>query len=355
MSRVQKREIELRRGAGFTLIELMLVVTMLSVVMYLTLDSLRSQKTTSIVTEQIVEVQNNVRAVSSLLEREIRMAGFMVPEVVSVCGIDQTTGPDEIYLSEIEMIVPDDERAGTLGARLSSIASWDVTTAVGDTVTALALDSTTTDLDDDGSFFYDNDGNGTPEADFRVGGGFILGDLANPARGTVCGTVGAASSTQITLTVLSGQLTAHSASSDAPEEIVLVPAARYAIADLATGRLERNGDLLVKDVDDFQISYFFDDGDGVIENGTLGSEEERGVVTAGGVTTVYDPSDQDNSELVEVRFSIVLRAASNDPDFNDGEFVSFENRAPVAGNDNFRRRVLIGAVRPRNVVTDGSI
>jgi len=355
MIRDDARDPGARLRSGFTLIELMLVVTMLSVVMYLTLDSLRSQQKTSIVTEQIVEVQNNVRAVSSLLEREIRMAGFMVPEAVAVCGVDRTNASDEIFLSENEMIVPDDERAGTLGARISSAASWNAATAVGATVTALALDSTTTDLDGDGSYFYDNDGNGTPEADFRVGGGFILGDLANPARGTVCGTVGAASSTQITLTVLAGQLTAHSATSDAPEEIVIVPAARYAIADVPTGRLERNGDLLVKDVDDFQISYFFDDGDGVIENGTAGAEEERGVVTAGGVTTTYDPSDEDNSELAEVRFSIVLRAASNDPNFDDGEFRNFENRAAVAGNDNFRRRVLIGAVRPRNVVIDGSI
>ena len=34
---------------------------------------------------------------------------------------------------------------------------------------------------------------------------------------------------------------------------------------------------------------------------------------------------------------------------------NFENRAVVAGNDNFRRRVLIGAVRPRNVVIERSI
>ncbi len=334
-----------RRG-GFTLIELMLVVTVLSIVMYLTLDSLRTQQKTSLVTEQIVEVQNNVRAVSSLLEREIRMAGFMVPDAASVCGLDRTGGSDELYLSEVEMIVPNDERDGTLGARLSSFASWNAATTVGTTVTGLALDATTTDLDDDGSYFYDNDGNGTPEADFRVGGGFILADMANPSRGAVCGTVGAASSTLITLTILAGQLDPHSSNADAPEEIVIVPAARYSIEDAATGRLERNGDLLVKGVDDFQISLFFDnDSDGVIDGG-----EEQGVSG-----TAYDPSDEDNSALAEVRFSIVLRAESNDPNFDSGVFRNFENRVAVVGNDNFRRRVMLGAVRPRNVVIQGSI
>ncbi|MCR9097428.1 MAG: prepilin-type N-terminal cleavage/methylation domain-containing protein [bacterium] len=366
MSRVQLHEIEHRRGAGFTLIELMLVVTMLSVVMYLTLDSLRSQKTTSIVTEQIVEVQNNVRAVSSLLEREIRMAGFMVPAAVSVCGVDRTDAPDELFLSEVEMIVPDDERAGTLGARLSALNSWAAGTVPppaspllpigGGTEVTLALDATTTDLDDDGSYFYDNDDSGTPESDFRDDGGFILADMANPGRGTVCGTVKESSSTSITLRVRAGQLTAHSATSDAPEEVVIVPAAHYWVSDVATGRLQRNSDLLVKDVDDFQISYFFDDdGDGVIDNASAPPpappDEERGDLA----TRLYDPADQDNSSLAEVRFSIVLRAASNDPDYDDGEFIEFENRADVLGNDNFRRRVLIGAVRPRNVVNDGSI
>ena len=333
-----------RRG-GFTLIELMLVVTMLSVVMYLTLDSVRTQQKTSIVTRQIVEVQNNVRAVSSLLEREIRMAGFMVPAAAAVCGVDSTTGPDQLYLSESEMIVPDDERAGTLGARLSSLVTWNA--SASGTITDLALDSSTTDLDGDGTFFYDNDGNGTPEADFREDGGFILADAANPGRGSVCGTVGDdPTASLITLTIEGGQLDAWVSTSDAPEDIVIVPAARYSITDLATGRLERNGDLLVKDVDDFQVSYFFDeDDDGVIDGG-----EELGVSG-----TTYDPQGEDNSVLSEVRFSIVLRAASTDPNFDDGEFQEFENRANVAGNDNFRRRVMLGAVRPRNVVIEGSI
>jgi len=73
-----------------------------------------------------------------------------------------------------------------MGARLSSAAgAWTNPTInssnpAGSPAITLALDSTTTDLDGDGSLFYDNDGNGTAEADFRVGAGFILADLANP-------------------------------------------------------------------------------------------------------------------------------------------------------------------------------
>ncbi|MBJ19942.1 MAG: prepilin-type N-terminal cleavage/methylation domain-containing protein [bacterium] len=336
---------------GFTLIELMLAMTMLSIVVILTLDSLTRQQKSSIVTEQIVEAQQNVRAVSSLIAREIRMAGFMVPNAVGVCGVDSTTAPDQIFVSETEPIVPDDERAGTLGARLAATQGWTATWTVGSPATlTLNLDSSTTDLDGDGTYFYDNDGNGTGEADFRVNGGFILGDLANPHRGSVCGTVSAASSTQITVAILAGQLSAL-ISSDAEEEIVLVPAAHYRVnAGFATGRLERNQDLLAQGIDDLQISYFFDvDDDGVVDSAAA---EEPG--TSGGAT--YSAANWDNETLKEVRFSLVVRTRATDLNFDGGSFIAFENRTPpVASTDGFRRRVIVGGVRPRNIGNAGSI
>lgn len=338
-----------RPQGGFTLIELMIAVLIFSAVIALTFESLTRQQKTSIVTTSIVEAQNNVRAIASLLEREIRMAGFMVPDAVGVCGIDNTTAPDELYVSETEPIVPDDERAGDLGARLGTGQNWNPATTSG-TVT-LNLDSTTTDLDDDGSFFYDNDNNGTNEADFRahatsaeLRGGFILADMANPGRGSVCGTVQAATSTQITINVLGGQLAVHSATNDAEEEIVIVPAARYYILG---GTLRRNGDLLADSVEDLQISYLFDnDDDGIVDAG-----EEVGI----SATSLYAASAANNEFLREVRFSIVV-ATDNDADYADGSFMTFENRAdPGLGNDGLRRRALQAAVRPRNIGNTGSI
>ena len=342
------------RQRGFTLVELMLAVTMFSVVMYMTLDSFTRQHKTSIITDQIVEVQNNVRAVSSLLEREVRMAGFMVGNAASVCGVDRTTGSDELFLSETEPIVPDDERAGTLGARLATGQNWLTTwpaqaDVVNKTDRTLGLDSATTDLDGDGSYFYDNDDNGTPEADFRVGGGVIVGDIANPARGTACGVVIAASANSITFQIYGGQLVAHVASSDAEEDLVFVPAAHYRVntTGFTTGRFERNGDLLAEGVDDFQISFLFDDN----EDDVIDAGDERGATSA----SSYDALDQDNSNLKEVRFSIVIRTRAGDANFNAGSFIANENRVPIAGTDSFRRREIWGAVRPRNVGAQGAI
>ena len=337
------------RRMGFTLVELMLAVSLLSIVIIGVLESLTRQHKSSIVTESVVEVQQNVRAISYLIEREIRMAGFMVPNAVSVCGIDSTVGGDQLFVSETEPIVPDDLRAGDMGARVTAPA-WTTGHAWPSTF-ILSVDPATSDLDGDGAFFYDNDNNGFAEADFRVGGGFILGDLANPHRGTACGTVDAATATTIRITQTGGNLLALVPSVDAEEEIVIVPAAHYAInGAFATGRLERNGDLLAQGVDDLQLSFFYDvDNDGLIA--ALGAEEP-GSPTG----NVYDPVNWDNTTLKEVRFSIVSRTRATDPDFNNGNFITFENRvAPPGGPDGFRRRTIVTAVRPRNVGNAGSI
>ncbi|HIG70118.1 MAG: prepilin-type N-terminal cleavage/methylation domain-containing protein [Myxococcales bacterium] len=336
-----------RSRQGFTLIELMLAVSLLSIVIIGVFESLTRQHKTSIVTDNVVEVQQNVRAISYLIEREIRMAGFMVPNAVSICGIDSTVGSDELFVSETEPIVPDAVPTGDLGARVTS--NWPIGNAWPTSI-VLNLDSTTADLDGDGFTFYDNDNNGTPEADFRVGGGFILGDLANPHRGSACGTVTAASATQISIIQTGGNLTALIAGSDAPPEIVIVPASHYAInGAFATGRFERNGDLLAQGVDDFQISYFFDvDDDGVID---AAAAEEPGTATG----NIYDPVNWDNQDLKEIRFSLVVRTRATDPDFTGGGFLSFENRTAGAGPDGFRRRVIATSVRPRNIGNSGSI
>ncbi len=159
-----------------------------------------------------------------------------------------------------------------------------------------------------------------------------------------------ASSTQITVAILAGQLSAL-ISSDAEEEIVLVPAAHYRVnAGFATGRLERNQDLLAQGIDDLQISYFFDvDDDGVVDSAVA---EEPG--TSGGAT--YSAANWDNETLKEVRFSLVVRTRATDLNFDGGSFIAFENRTPpVASTDGFRRRVIVGGVRPRNIGNAGSI
>lgn len=360
------------RPTGFTLLELMISVTILMFIVAGVFESMTRQHRTSMVTENIVEVQNNGRAIASLIERDIRMAGFMAPDAAAVCGLDNKTDSDELFISETEQIVPDALRAGDVGARFSGVA-WSNPAVNGSdphksAANTSAVTASTMDLDGDGNYFYDNDGDGTPESDFRVDGGVIVADLANPRRGSICGLVTAVSANQITFRPYAGSLAALDASKDAQEEIVFLPASRYAVSRTASGvdQLQRNGDLIADGVEDFQVSYFYDvDDDGTLDTANVdvdgdgaanaNATEEPGN-PSGAAGWSYDPGQWDNSRLREVRFSIVVRTRDTDATFAQGAFIAEKNRtAPAGAPDGFRRRLVTGSVRPRNVNTPGSV
>jgi prepilin-type N-terminal cleavage/methylation domain-containing protein len=326
------------RSAGFSLIELMVATVILAIVLAGVFESFVLQMKSSMVAEEVVEAQQNVRAIASLIEREIRTAGFMVPDGAGICGLDATTGSDQLWISETEIYVTDAVKEGDLGARVTSTLSASSTQT-------LTLDQTTVDLDGDGAFFYDNDSNGTADSDFRTGGGFTLTDLENPDRGVICGIVDDADPTSFTVTIVSGTFSTLTV---AGEELVVVPAAHYRIT--GTGRLERNQDLLANSVEDFQVAFFFD----LDDDGDVDSVATEYPGASGG--PVYDPNAWDNNDLKEVRFSISVRARKSDPDFAIGSFAVFENRVdPGFGSDGFRRRVSTSTVRPRNIGVIGGI
>jgi hypothetical protein len=51
-----------------------------------------------------------------------------------------------------------------------------------------------------------------------------------------------------------------------------------------------------------------------------------------------------------VRINFVARTRIEDPRFNAGSFQALENRAAIAGNDGYRRRVHSSTIMPRNLV-----
>ncbi|KAF0188873.1 MAG: type IV pilus assembly protein [Desulfobulbaceae bacterium] len=61
---------------GFTLVEIMIALAISGIVMAAIYSVYISQQRTSIVQEQVVEMQQNVRASLDIMEREIRMAGY---------------------------------------------------------------------------------------------------------------------------------------------------------------------------------------------------------------------------------------------------------------------------------------
>ena len=92
------------RSDGFTLVELLITSAILLLVMVYVTQAFTVQQKTYVVVDQVTEAQQNLRAVSDLVDRDVRLAGYMVPSQAAVCGHDATTGPDRLFVSNADVI-----------------------------------------------------------------------------------------------------------------------------------------------------------------------------------------------------------------------------------------------------------
>ena len=324
---------ERRRQNGLTLVEIMVAVGILVIVVAGVMESFVVNNRAYTVVDQTTETQQNSRAVGQLLEQDLRMTGFMVPEGAVACGRDSQqagalasllAGTDVLYVTNPDPIDPDGQSQASLGAPLSA----------GSGPTATSSTITLGDLTLEGRAYYDVDGNGAADSDFLKGGGVIVMDRSNVARGTACGVVR-------DIIVGTRQLIVdwEAGFTGSVGTLVAIPAHRYAVD--TNNNLTRDGVSIVSDVEDLQIAYFIDSND----NGTADPNEYKG----DGTSPNYNPNGTNHSDLREIRFDLVLRSRLDDPSFHDGAFQPSENREAVAGTDGFRRRELHTTVKPRNL------
>jgi prepilin-type N-terminal cleavage/methylation domain-containing protein len=350
------------RSAGFTLAEMIVSVAVLAVVsMYLT-DMLVRQNRAYTVVDQVTEVQQNLRAIADLMERELRVTGFMVQEGAAFCGVDNTNGPDVVFVTDSDAISPANQTQLDIGADVIA----------GSAGTNLTVDDTTVD----GVPFYDNTNDGVADADFLANatlgtrGGVILFDRNNPGGGTSCGMVtsvpnGTTVNVDWNVTVNGVALVpAPTLIPGGPgTDLVAIPAHWYAILPAAAGgspQLFRDGTLLADDVEDLQFALFYDvNGDGLVTGNVAGAGQPPRSATeypgSANPGVPYVSSVWDNTLLREIRLNFVVRTRSQDadvlqnPDGAQGTQQALENRVPPVGADGFRRRVHSMTVRPRNV------
>jgi prepilin-type N-terminal cleavage/methylation domain-containing protein len=325
----------MRRDSGFTMVELLVAVALMSVVVAAALQSAVVQNRAYTVVDQVTEAQQNGRVISELMEREIRASGFLVPEFASSCGIDQTGAPDTLFVTDADAIDPADQRKAELGAKVQASGPY-----------ATALGFQTLDLDDltlETKAFYDNDSDGTPDADFREGAGVILADADNPGLGTACGTVDQVfpGSSQIRVNFLTqiGPIPLG-------DKVIVVPAHVYQVN--AQLQLLRDGMVLAEGVEDLQVAWFIDlDGDGAMD-----ANEDFG---AGGGQPNYLARNRDHSSLREIRVNVAMRSRTPDPGEATGmpTFQATENRTPITTSDGYRRRVQTVTSRLRNLGARG--
>jgi prepilin-type N-terminal cleavage/methylation domain-containing protein len=325
---MRKRIRSPKRSAGFTLIEVMVSVAVVGIVTVSVTWLLAQQGRTYQVIDQVTEVQQNIRTIADLLERETRVTGFLVAEGAAFCGRDNTTASDVMFLTDSDSLTPG---SGELGATITGGFT-------GTSSDQLNVDNTVLD----GVPFYDTDGDSVPDSDFRPGAGVIIVDSSNPARGASCGVVEDVSANRISVDYAVG-----GESIGVGGSLVAIPAHFYQIN--ANNELTRDGMVLSDGAEDLQFALFFDlDEDGVID----ANVEDPG---AYGSNSAYESNKWDNSLLREIRFSVVARTPARDAAWSQGVFQRTENRAAVAGTDGFRRRIFTASVRPRNVGQRGGI
>jgi len=327
-----------RRSAGFSLLELTIAVGITFLIVFFTLATFTYQHQTYINVEQISATQQNGRAIASLIERDIRNAGYLVPVAAAACGVDSNAASDRLYLSDADAIrnidqLTSTQSSGDLGADVLNLTSGTPDVAQVDDVVI------------DGQPSYDTDGNGTTDSDFQVSGGAILIDTANPDRGVRCGTITAVN-TSAPQSVSLNFVNNFGAAATIAENLKLIPANVYLQTSGPPPTMRRNGRLVATDVEDLQVAWFYDDdGDGQVDAG-----EYRGDSAVD-----YDPSVVDGANLREIRFNLILRTASDDPQrpSNAGTGQGTENRGTnIAGDDGRRRRLHTTTVRLLNIQTN---
>lgn len=343
----------MKRRGGFTLVEMMVSMAILLVLAVYLTQMLVNQSRAYTVVERVTETQQNLRVVSQLLEQELRGTSLLVPGSAAVCGLDRTDGSDILFVTDTAAIDNPDSRRDWLSVGFSNPSSYD---GDEDSVTlelaAIALDTPS----------YDTDGDGTSDSDFlattgagpnRQGGVFVV-DQNNPQRGASCGIVlsvdPGANEIDVDFDLADdgngSPLQAHDPTTMGPESLVAIPAHVYQVQN---GQLLRDGLVLADDVEDLQVSYFFD-ADGDLE------EDAPGETPGAAGAAQYDPTAWNHTILREVRVSLVARTRAQDaealqrPGQEQGTFQTTANRAdPGNPPDGFRRRVHTASVRPRNV------
>jgi type IV pilus assembly protein PilW len=318
---------------GFTLIELLIAMGVLAVIAVYLFETFTVNNRNYVALDQTIEAQQNMRAVADLIERDVRHAGFMVPEAAAICGVDATNGPDTLYVSDYEAIDPGTDIVSYRGAQITGGAT-NVSTGA---LIVLWVDSVIIEPPSPVRAAYDTNNDGTNDSDFHKGAGVIVIDRNDPGRGVACGQILAVGVgvKVVAVEFLSGTLGALTGTAS----LEIIPAVEYRVAGDV---LLRNGRQLARGVEDLQIAYLFDfDGDNAVA-----ANEVRG--DSGG--TAYVAKNQSVEDLLQVRINFVARTRIEDPRFNAGSFQALENRAAIAGNDGYRRRVHTSTIMPRNLV-----
>jgi type IV pilus assembly protein PilW len=333
---------------GFTLIELMIALVIFTVISLAAFYLLSSTQRTTVVNDQTVQVQRNVRLAMDLIARDIRMTGYGNPAAGSLVGCANTmnatdqavgadTGPDSISVVSI------DQQVGTLAAQTPLPPATSTATITVNGLTAVAVNDVIT------------------------------------LEGVFTATVNAIAGSTLTLS----QTIQNPAAFPAGTPVMRLTCVTYTVTGIAANppfQLLRNGVAIVDGIESIQLAYAVDvNGNGMIDdqaggvpnvfdcldfvpnNGACTNGTTTYPAGTGTVTTIPVSVDSSPSAVRQVRITVVGRAIPpaainvanntwNDPTFTGSSAVTAEDQV-IPSALGIRRRTLTRVVTLRDFVT----
>jgi prepilin-type N-terminal cleavage/methylation domain-containing protein len=315
---------------GFTLIELMIATVILGVVTSQVFMVMNTQKRVYISSERVLDVQEDSRTVLDLLTFDVRMAGFMVPEVSGVSSFDNTAAvpfdsPDSLCISDSSYF--DFPNGAAPSNSLDTAAEHFDASGIPVALQAGSVTLTTLDIDSD---------NGAN--DFGVGRGVIISDGVRSHCARILTSVG----NQITFTPNAPSFALY-----VQPNVRVVPAIIYEVNGT---QLTRNGLMLSTAVEDLQVEYW-------VDNSALGNL--NGVIDDATEFPVDDLNNPPGAQVMDtaairrVRISVITVTDQNEGAVGQ---LNLNQQRPASANrpagppDAFKRRRFTTSILPRNLL-----
>lgn len=319
-------------AAGFTLIEMMIVVVILGIVTAQLFVVFGNQKKVFSSNERTLDVQESTRLTLDLISYDARMAGFMVPTWAAVSSVDGGKDhADRLCVSSSSFVAPNNP---TMTDQIERFPAAFVTAVSGGGV--VTVDT------------LDIDGDGNP--DIIAGQPLIV---ASPSK-TFCARIATIDvGNQITFAAPENAFNYLGA---ATSDMRAVPANIYELNE-NTLELRRNTLLLASQVEDFQVEYWLDYTGGAAggPDGVESGDLEFPVNDLIDPDPPGGPTAANNEAIRRVRVSITARTIQEDgtnaaTGHLQGGRPKLANRDADPVPDLFRRRSFSASILPRNII-----
>jgi prepilin-type N-terminal cleavage/methylation domain-containing protein len=340
--------------AGFTLIEMMIVVVVLGIVTAQLFTVFANQKRVFTSNERALDVQETSRLTLDMISFDARMAGFMVPSRAAVSSVDGGKDHgDRLCLSSNGFAPPMNQPAATLDGQIETFDGLPVTKVAATGVVEIPK----IDVDDDG------------KADLVIGQAVIVASDTV----TYCARIKDIDAStpgkfELTFDAQRPDGTAENAFDYLGSDVtnmVVVPANIYELNE-KTMELRRNTLLLASQVEDFEVEYWLDNpgiNDPILRRTTAGVGIEDGdtefpVNDLNNPDPPAGPAAANNNAIRRVRVSLTVRTVREEQadaasGHLQGSRPALANRQADPTPDTFRRRSFSASVLPRNINPNG--